>query len=103
MNKVNSKLRENDAKFNSEIQSLWESYLKLKEEKTQLDTVEKKVTLIKEEKLLHKTPELKEDVYLKKVRALIKESLQKYDADKTGLPDYALESSGMIFFITSYR
>uniref|UniRef100_A0A1I7SEE2 SUN domain-containing protein n=1 Tax=Bursaphelenchus xylophilus TaxID=6326 RepID=A0A1I7SEE2_BURXY len=35
-----------------------------------------------------------EDLYMSRVKALIKEYIERYDADKTGIPDYALESSG---------
>jgi hypothetical protein len=34
------------------------------------------------------------------VRAIVDEALAKYDADKTGLVDYALESSGELIIDT---
>lgn len=37
---------------------------------------------------------LDDDVLMSKFRAIVKEALDRYDMDKTGLPDYALESSG---------
>ncbi|CAD5214282.1 unnamed protein product [Bursaphelenchus okinawaensis] len=43
---------------------------------------------------LYKQHETSEDSYMESVRLLIKEYIGRYDADKTGLPDYALESSG---------
>uniref|UniRef100_A0A914DYN0 SUN domain-containing protein n=1 Tax=Acrobeloides nanus TaxID=290746 RepID=A0A914DYN0_9BILA len=45
--------------------------------------------------------ETHEAKYLEDVRNLIRQYIQKYDADKTGMPDYALESSGA--FIISTR
>lgn len=38
--------------------------------------------------------EFDERALMDKVRKLIKEELRRYDADRTGMPDYALESSG---------
>jgi hypothetical protein len=42
--------------------------------------------------------EAHEAKYLEDVRNLIREYIQKYDTDKTGMPDYALESSGESLF-----
>jgi predicted nucleic-acid-binding protein len=36
------------------------------------------------------------------VRAIVDEALAKYDADKTGLVDYALESSGKLIIDTEF-
>lgn len=37
------------------------------------------------------------------VRAIVDEALAKYDADKTGLVDYALESSGKPIIDTEFE
>jgi hypothetical protein len=37
------------------------------------------------------------------VRAIVDEALTKYDADKTGLVDYALESSGKPIIDTAFE
>lgn len=99
MNSISSKLNEHEKKLKAEIQSIWQSHSELKEKFLHHKTVEKKVTVIKEKKFDEIPSELmlNENYYLEKVRQLIKEYIQKYDADKTGLPDYALESSGKIF------
>jgi hypothetical protein len=40
---------------------------------------------------------------LDRVRAMIREQIRKYDADRTGLPDYALESSGIYFLNKTFE
>ena len=39
---------------------------------------------------------MKGDVTLEEMRKIVKEFLKIYDADKTGIVDYALESAGIL-------
>ncbi|KAI1716751.1 nuclear migration and anchoring protein unc-84 [Ditylenchus destructor] len=86
MSSISNSMNEQNSKLFSELRLLREKYSTLIKEKS---STSEKSTVI-----LERATELEEDVYLSKVRTLIKEYIQKYDADKTGLPDYALESSG---------
>ncbi|KAI1694146.1 nuclear migration and anchoring protein unc-84 [Ditylenchus destructor] len=86
MSSISNSMNEQNSKLFSELRLLREKYSTLLKEKS---STSEKTTVI-----LERETELDEDLYLSKVRTLIKEYIQKYDADKTGLPDYALESSG---------
>lgn len=69
---------EMDSKFMTELENLRQSIL------TEQNKNSKEATTVR----------LDESLYLSKVHKLIKEYIQRYDADKTGVPDFALESSG---------
>uniref|UniRef100_A0A914H6H9 SUN domain-containing protein n=1 Tax=Globodera rostochiensis TaxID=31243 RepID=A0A914H6H9_GLORO len=55
------------------------------------ETIKESTVLLAHKKQLEQYDERS---LLVKVRNLVKEELRRYDADRTGLPDYALESSG---------
>jgi len=47
--------------------------------------------------------EMNEANFVGSVQQLIREYMHKYDADKTGMTDYALESSGKYKFYLYYK
>jgi len=90
---MNSKVSEQDSKLRVELAELRSSYTLLHQQ--EMERIRKESRETKETvHVLKKAEELDESLYMEKVRQLIKEYIKRYDADKTGLPDYALESSG---------
>uniref|UniRef100_A0A915EBY9 SUN domain-containing protein n=1 Tax=Ditylenchus dipsaci TaxID=166011 RepID=A0A915EBY9_9BILA len=93
MSSISAQVNDQNSKLFQELEQLRESYIKLSAEKSAAATTTNKETK-STTLILERQTELDESLYYSKVRQLIKESIQRYDADKTGLPDYALESSG---------
>lgn len=117
---LNSKIREKHANLSMELNELKNQQRELEERsvtKQQLEAVRRESgePLVRQEKLIEKMPdgkevtreitvllnhiqrkieEFDEEALLNKVRKLIKQELRKYDADRTAMPDFALESSG---------
>lgn len=85
---ITRQMNEQNSKFLTELQELRRIY----QETLTKSTHESRTT--EEIHTLRRELELNEQKYLEDVRRLIREYIQRYDADKTGLPDYALESSG---------
>lgn len=85
---ITKQMNEQNTKFLGELHELRRIY-----QETVTTRKEEHVSTTEIHKLERKL-ELNEANYLEQVRRLIREYIQKYDADKTGLPDYALESSG---------
>lgn len=75
---MNIRELEKDSKFMYELENLRHIFL---------------TKNIKQKQFIEKI-KFNESIYLLKVEKLIKEYIQRYDADKTGIPDFALESSG---------
>lgn len=88
---MNVREAEKDSRFLSKLENLRQSMLIERTEKSGIAKNAKKSTI----------SEFDDSVYLAKVRELIKEYIQIYDADKTGIPDFALESSGIFLFFLS--
>ncbi|CAK5039648.1 unnamed protein product [Meloidogyne enterolobii] len=78
-----TQLRE-EIKYLKKVQEEFYDKLNNKEEKEIVKIIENKQTI----------KELDESSLIEKVRYLIKKEIRLYEADHTGMPDYALESSG---------
>lgn len=53
---------------------------------------------LKNTEISHSSPHLSSDQeIMEQVHRLIRDELRKYDSDRTGLPDYALETSGYFY------
>lgn len=104
---LHSRLHEQNTRLYTELEDLRQKYNLLIAEISSAGASPKKEATADGESIhaLRRTEELNESLYLEKVKRLIKEQIQRYDADKTGLADYALESSGdrMRFTVFNYH